>query len=320
MSVAYDALGNITSKSGIGAYTYGPGNVCSNAFAGPHAVSAVAGTKNANYCYDNNGNLTTGDGRTVAWTAFNMPSLIRQNSRSIELTYGPDRARFKRVDLNETGTTTTYYVAGGSHEVVESGTTVTHKTYIAGVAVVIETTSAPASTSAGFDAGKKIKGKKRHILVDTQGLLMHAVVHAADIQDRDGGVLVMASLFGLYPFLLKLYADGGYQGPQFQAGLCPRHDAGQPGDREAVRYREGIRGFAKTLDRRADHRMAEPVQETGQGLGVLEPQRPCIPALGLHPSHAAKALQEKKVSIRGRPPCRNGSDGAFYLQESANWR
>jgi len=49
---------------------------------------------------------------------------------------------------------------------------------------------------------------------------MHAVIHAADIQDRDGGVLVMASLFGLYPFLLKLYADGGYQGPQFQAALC----------------------------------------------------------------------------------------------------
>jgi transposase len=48
---------------------------------------------------------------------------------------------------------------------------------------------------------------------------MHALVHAADIQDRDGGVAVMASLFGLYPFLLKLYADGGYQGEQFQTGL-----------------------------------------------------------------------------------------------------
>ena len=48
----------------------------------------------------------------------------------------------------------------------------------------------------GYDAGKKIKGKKRHILVDTQGLLIHAIVHAADIQDRDGGELVMATLFG----------------------------------------------------------------------------------------------------------------------------
>lgn len=48
---------------------------------------------------------------------------------------------------------------------------------------------------------------------------MHAVVHAADIQDRDGGLLVMATLFGRYPFLLKLYADAGYQGPQFQRAL-----------------------------------------------------------------------------------------------------
>ena len=48
---------------------------------------------------------------------------------------------------------------------------------------------------------------------------MQAIVHAADIQDRDGGVLLMGTLFGLYPFLLKLYADSGYQGPKFQDGL-----------------------------------------------------------------------------------------------------
>jgi transposase len=64
--------------------------------------------------------------------------------------------------------------------------------------------------------GKKIKGKKRHILVDTQGLLMHAIVHPADVQDRDGGILLMSSLFGLYPFLKKLFADGGYQEPTFE--------------------------------------------------------------------------------------------------------
>jgi len=49
---------------------------------------------------------------------------------------------------------------------------------------------------------------------------MDAIVHAADIQDRDGGVLLMATLFGLYPFLLKLYADAGYQGPKFKRGLA----------------------------------------------------------------------------------------------------
>ncbi len=48
---------------------------------------------------------------------------------------------------------------------------------------------------------------------------MHALVHAAGIQDRDGGVLVMATLFGLYPFLRKLYADGGYNGKIFRKGV-----------------------------------------------------------------------------------------------------
>ncbi len=49
--------------------------------------------------------------------------------------------------------------------------------------------------------------------------MLHAIIHAADIQDRDGGVLLMSTLFGMYPFLLKLYADNGYQGPKFQSGL-----------------------------------------------------------------------------------------------------
>lgn len=55
--------------------------------------------------------------------------------------------------------------------------------------------------------------------MDTEGLLLHAIVHAADVQDRDGGVLLMGTLFGLHPFLLKLYADGGYQGARFKQGL-----------------------------------------------------------------------------------------------------
>jgi hypothetical protein len=70
------------------------------------------------------------------------------------------------------------------------------------------------------DAGKKIKGKKRHIVVDMVGLLLHAVVHPADIQDRDGGILVLSTMFGLYPFLSKLFADAGYQGPQFRRALA----------------------------------------------------------------------------------------------------
>jgi transposase len=92
----------------------------------------------------------------------------------------------------------------------------------------------------GYDAGKKISGKKRHILVDTEGFLMHAVVHAADIQDRDGGALVMATLFGLYPFLKKLYADAGYQGQKFRqalAGVLPQLSV------EIVKRSDTAKGF-----------------------------------------------------------------------------
>ena len=46
--------------------------------------------------------------------------------------------------------------------------------------------------------------------------MLHAIVHPADIQDRDGGILVLGTLFGKFPFLQKLFADGGYQGPIFR--------------------------------------------------------------------------------------------------------
>src|SRR6202040_2601863 len=66
---------------------------------------------------------------------------------------------------------------------------------------------------------RRSRAKKRHILVDTEGLLLHAIVHAADIQDRDGGVLLLATLFGLFPFLKKLFADSAYQGPLFHKAV-----------------------------------------------------------------------------------------------------
>ena len=64
----------------------------------------------------------------------------------------------------------------------------------------------------GFDAGKKINGRKRHILVDTLGLLMAVKVHAADIQDRDGCKLLFESCRELLPRLFLVWADGGYRG------------------------------------------------------------------------------------------------------------
>ena len=54
---------------------------------------------------------------------------------------------------------------------------------------------------------------------DYNPLLMHAIVHAVDGRDRDGGALLMTSFFGAFPFRIKLYADGGYQGPEFQSAM-----------------------------------------------------------------------------------------------------
>ena len=50
--------------------------------------------------------------------------------------------------------------------------------------------------------------------------MLQVIVHPADIQDRDGGVLLLSTLFGLFPFLKKLFADGGYQGPQFKRAVA----------------------------------------------------------------------------------------------------
>lgn len=70
-----------------------------------------------------------------------------------------------------------------------------------------------AGGDRGYDAGKKIKGRKRHIVTDTVGNLLEVVVHAADIQDRDGAKLVLNKLTEpTIERLQKIWADGGYRG------------------------------------------------------------------------------------------------------------
>jgi putative transposase len=68
----------------------------------------------------------------------------------------------------------------------------------------------------GYDAGKKIKGRKRHILVDTMGLLLVIVVHAASIQGRDGAKVVLEKALPSIPGLKRIWADGGYAGKLMQ--------------------------------------------------------------------------------------------------------
>ena len=67
---------------------------------------------------------------------------------------------------------------------------------------------------------KKIKGRKRHILTDTGGLLVAAIVHEASVQDRDGAPALLGAVRALCPWLRHVFADGGYAGDQLIAALA----------------------------------------------------------------------------------------------------
>ena len=113
---------------------------------------------------------------------------------------------------------------------------------------------------------------------------------AADIQDRDGGVLLLATLFGLFPFLKKLFADSAYQGPIFHKAvgkILPQLDI------EIVKRSDRRKGFAVLPKRWIVERtiaLAQSMSPARQGLGKSECQSARFLALCLNPPHAQKTL------------------------------
>jgi len=94
--------------------------------------------------------------------------------------------------------------------------------------------TAEAGGPRGYDAGKKIKGRKRHALVDTDGRALKLRVHAADIQDRDGAVPLLQASRPRFPFIALAFADSAYAGDRVAASTSiaieiVRKDADQVG-------------------------------------------------------------------------------------------
>jgi transposase len=77
-----------------------------------------------------------------------------------------------------------------------------------------------AGGPSGYDAGKKVKGRKRHALVDTDGRLIKISVHPADIQDRDGGAALLKASRASFPFVERVFADSAYAGERVANATC----------------------------------------------------------------------------------------------------
>ncbi|GAC1545936.1 MAG: hypothetical protein NVS2B4_22890 [Ramlibacter sp.] len=119
------------------------------------------------------------------------------------------------------------------------------------------TRSSPQGGEAGFDAGKKVSGRKRHIVVDTLGVILAVSITAASVQDRDGAPAAIAQACASHPTLQKLWVDGAY------AGECARRLQAAHGlDVEVVRH-PGNRNAHVFQDQRASASAQPPAVPSG---------------------------------------------------------
>ena len=157
LNMEYFANGNIKSKNGDD-YTYGANG------AGPHAVTKVVkdnGGGTVNYTYDNNGNMESGDGRSLEWTSFNKPSQITKGNKTENYVYGADRQRVLKTKADGSKI---WYSGSGYERHYQANGTIFHKYTMTAGGQVIGT-----YTQIEDANGSLVTSKTTRILTDHLG-------------------------------------------------------------------------------------------------------------------------------------------------------
>ena len=174
-TIEYDSRGNITSKTNVGAYDYS---------AGTNQLKSVTPSGGAaiNYTYDANGNLETGDGRTVEYTTFDKPFSIVKGGDSVGFAYDGERARYKRVE----GTEVTYYIGNVEAQILGTGEQKLTR-YIEGQVIQKVTRNAANDSRIVDSTHYQIKDHLGSIdaIVDSAGTLIHDLSFGPWGQRRD---------------------------------------------------------------------------------------------------------------------------------------
>jgi putative transposase len=197
-------------------------------------------------------------------------------------------------------------------------------------------TTAVGGEDRGYDGGKKVKGRKRHLLVDTEGFVLRAKIHSAKVMDYEGIKTLLHGADTLFPGLSHLWLDAGYRGEDKGAdwvektlGWSPRMERGCGGASEEARPRRGayevgcgvgqrgrgrklaeayatqrLRGVAEEVGGGADDRLDRSAKEDEQGLREAVCERGSVGVRCHDPPHD----EAPRPNLR---PFHTASEGVF---------
>ena len=173
----------------------------------------------------------------------------------------------------------------------------------------------PQRDPIGYDAGKKTKGSKRNVIVDTIGLLLGIAVIPANIQDRDCAANLIRKTRQLFPWIAKIFADGGYAGAKLKAAgaeqpqLEMSNDDNDDGSTPCVAMcvQRTLSWFHTSID--GGLRCNPPCTRGHSGV-TAAPNPACAIIIFAHQIHPSARLRQPNREERGRVGCRGGTTSA----------